>query len=394
MRAGQRWRYLAAAPLTASRALLLGRHDFRYAKMPMRADAMPLRKRINLLATGLNLVYRSTRPWGWPVHAHVELSSICNLRCPVCPTGTGRPARPRALMDVGLYERFMDEAGPRLLTASLWTWGEPLLHPDIAKAVRIARSHGVISMVSTNGQNLDDDRILADLIREPPSCLVVSLDGITDRTNSHFRVGARLAPALEGVRRLLEMKTAAAQDLPVLHMRYMVMKHNEHDMRYMVMKHNEHELPHVKGFARDHGFEMLSLRALATRGEDETEHRCRIPDDERYRAYEYDGARRLKRRDHVCQMAFTFPAVLVDGTVTACDHDLTCSHSYGRIGPDGSFADIWFGPRAAAVRHTIRDDPHAFRFCRACPYADRADRTGAVDFCDFRSAGLAAPIRT
>jgi radical SAM protein with 4Fe4S-binding SPASM domain len=349
--------------------------------MKMRAAGMPLRKRANLLSTGLNLLYRSARPWGWPVHAHIELSSICNLRCPVCPTGVGRPARPRELMPMGLYERFMADAGPYLLTASLWTWGEPLLHPQVAEAIRIARSYGVVTMVSTNGQNLSDERVLEDLVREPPSCLIVSVDGVTDETNSHFRVGARLAPALEGVRRLREMRAAAGQELPVLH------------MRYLVMKHNEHELPCLEEFARDSGFDMLSLRALATRGEDETEHRCRIPDDQRYRAYDYEGERRLKRRDHVCQMAFTFPAVLVDGTVTACDHDLTCSHAYGRIGEDGSFRDIWFGPRAREVRRAIRSKPAAFRFCRACPYADREDRSGAVELHDLRSEGRGSPIR-
>jgi MoaA/NifB/PqqE/SkfB family radical SAM enzyme len=381
MRSGRRWQYLLRAPVLASSALLRGRYDFSYARMRMRACGMPLRKRANLLATGLNLLYRRARPWGWPVHAHIELSSICNLRCPVCPTGVGRPARPRELMDIGLYERLMADAGPYLLTASLWTWGEPLLHPELAEAVRIARSHGAIPMVSTNGQNLDDERILGELIREPPSCLIVSVDGITDETNSQFRIGARLAPVLAGVRRLAELREEARQELPVLH------------MRYMVMKHNEHELPQVEEFARDSGFDMLSLRALATRGEDETEHRCRVPDGLRYRAYEYEGKRRLKRRDHVCQMAFTFPAILVDGTVTACDHDLTCSHPYGKIGPDGSFADVWFGAPARQARRTIRDDPGAFRFCRACPYADRPDRSGAVELHDFRPATRATPIR-
>lgn len=380
MNASRRWHYLARAPRIAGDILLRGRLDFRYARMQMRASAMPLRKRANLAATALNLLRRSSRPWGWPIHMHVELSSVCGLRCPVCPTGIGDPDRPRGLMDIGLFERFMAEAGPRLLTASLWTWGEPLLHPRIADAIRITRSHGVISLVSTNGQNLADERVLADLVREPPSCLIVSVDGITDETNAQYRVGARLQPVLEGVRRLAEAKRAARQELPVLH------------MRFMVMKHNEHELPLLADFAAANGFEMLSLRALATRGGDESEHRRFVPDSPRYRAYEYRDGQRVKRTDQVCQMAFAFPAVLADGTVTACDHDPTGSHAYGRLGTDGSFADIWFGARAAEVRRAIRDEPATLEFCRACPYADRPDRRGAVDMFDLRDPDHRTPI--
>jgi MoaA/NifB/PqqE/SkfB family radical SAM enzyme len=380
MRASRRWHYLSRAPVIAADLLLRGRYDFRYARMPMRASAMSLRKRANLLASGLNLMHRSPRPWGWPIHMHIELSSVCGLRCPVCPAGTGNPERPRGLMDIGLFERLMAEVGPRLLTASLWTWGEPLLHPHFADAIRITRRHGAIPLVSTNGQNLTDDRVRADLLREPPSCLIVSIDGVTEETNASYRVGARLQPILDGVRHLAEAKRAAGQDQPLLH------------MRFMVMRHNEHELPLLADFAADNGFEMLSLRALAIRGGDESEHRRLVPRSERYRAYEYRDGRRAKRTDHVCQMAFAFPAVLSDGTVTACDHDPTGSHAFGRLGGDGSFADIWFGARAVEVRRAILRDADSLGFCGACPYADRPDRRGAVDLFDLRAPGLRTPV--
>ena len=112
-----------------------------------------------------------------------------------------------------------------------------------------------------------------------------------------------------------------------------------------------------------------------------------MPDDERYRAYEYKAGERVHRPDYVCQHAFVYPAVFVDGTVTACDQDYNAQHAYGRIGPDGSFADVWFGARAAEVRHTIRDARDQFSFCAHCPLADCPTNSATIECIDLREDG-------
>jgi len=355
--------------------LARGRYDFTFDLLPIHARGMPLKKRLNLLAAGLNLLYRRSRPWAWPIHLKVELVNYCNLRCPVCPTGTGALRRPRQAMDLELLARLMEEVGPYLLRISLFVWGEPLLHPQFAEAVRIVRQYDVVPVISTNGQNLSDERVLDDLIREPPQYLTVAIDGLTDETHSRYRVGVRLEPALRGVRRLARMRRERRQELPLLH------------MRFIAMRHNERQLPQVVPFAAEHRFDMVSVGALTVRDLDRSQYRRRVPQAKRFRAYEYADGRRLKRDDFVCQQAFLFPAVFADGTVVACDDDFNGTHPYGRFGVDGSFADIWFGRRAAAVRRTIRTAREEFRFCRNCPLADRPTDTGNVEAIDLREAG-------
>ena len=371
MRSRIRWRYLARAPRILWHALR-GRYDFTFDLMPMQARAMSWRKRRNLLKCGLNLVRRRAVPWTWPLHMQVELVNYCNLRCPVCPTGAGRLARPPAAMDMALYRDLMREAGPRLLTLSLWAWGEPLLHPQFAEAVRVAREYGVNPLLSTNGQNLSDESVLEGLVEAPPTYLIVALDGLTEETYSLNRPGAKLAPVLEGVRRLVELRKQRGQDLPILH------------MRYIVTRHNQHEVARLRPFALEHEFDYLSVRSLVIIDDDESEHRARVPDDGRYRAYEYEGDARVRRQDYVCQHAFVYPAVFVDGTVVACDQDYNARHAYGRIGPDGSFADVWFGARAADVRRTIRDARETFTFCANCPLADCPTNSATIESHDLR----------
>jgi radical SAM protein with 4Fe4S-binding SPASM domain len=265
-----------------------------------------------------------------------------------------------------MFERLMKEAGPYLLTLALWAWGEPLLHPDLERILAIARQYPAATLLSTNGQNLDRGRIQDALRHEPPAYLIVAIDGLCDETNSRYRKGARLEPALEGVRALAEWKARTGARLPVLH------------CRFMAMRHNEHELAGLRQFAAGAGFDMVSIRTLSTVDSLENAHSELIPDAENLQAYACEKEGRLRRRDYVCQHAFTYPAVLADGTVVACEQDFNGVQAYGRISPATSFASVWFSERAAAIRKTIRDDPAQLSFCKSCPYADRATSSCSI----------------
>jgi MoaA/NifB/PqqE/SkfB family radical SAM enzyme len=361
-----RWRYLARAPLAAARMLARGRYDFNFDLAPMSVRMTP-RRAANALRTGLNLAYRKNVPWGWPIHMQFELTNFCNLHCPICPTGAGLLDRKAQAMDVDLFANCMNEVGPYLLTAMLWVWGEPLLHPRFADFVRIARDHRVLPVFSTNGQNLNDDAVQEGLLREPPEYVIVAIDGLTDETNSRYRVGAKLEPILAGVHRQVEARRRLNQRRPLLH------------MRYMTMRHNQHEMPNVKEFAQRHGFDMLSLRTLSIIDDDESRHRELLPDAEPYRAYQYDRDRRKARGDFVCQLPFSFPSMLADGTIVACEQDCRGTLPLGRYGPGRSFASVWYGAEAARIRKMIRDNRAAVKFCQTCPYADRSANTCSVE---------------
>lgn len=377
MRKNVRWNYLARAPRLLWDIACRGRYDFRFDMMPLHLRNMSLTKRCNLLASGLNLVYRRLRPWSWPLHMQVELTNFCNCRCPVCPTGAGTLGRDPGTMDVDVYHRLMDEAGPYLLTVLLWGWGEPLLHPQFAEFIRLTRAHDVVPIISTNGQNLHERHVQDDLLAHPPTYLIVAIDGLTDQTNSRYRVGAKLAGVLEGVARLAREKAQHGRKLPILH------------MRYMVMKHNQHERPDVERFAASHGFDQLAIRTLSIIDDETIPIADLVPDDRKYQAYDLQADRPGRRNDFICQHAFCFPGIQLDGTVVPCDQDFRGRHAIGRFGDGTSFADIWFGRAARSARRTIRRDRRQFSFCRNCPYADRKTNTCSVELARFTDADLA-----
>lgn len=359
MKKKERFRGLIRSPKLLWDILVRGKYDFTYDLMPVSLHQMSMQKRLNLLKAGFLFIHRPLTPWNWPLHMQIELTNFCNLKCPVCPIGTCEIKRIPRAMDTSLFEQLINEVGPYLLTASLWAWGEPLLHPQLVDILRIAQKYPVITLLSTNGQNLDDRAIIHAIINAPPTYLIVAIDGLTDETHSKFRVGARLEPILSGVRRLAEIKRKERLEFPILH------------MRYMVMKHNEHEVPFVKDFAQENGFDLLTLRTLSIIDSSSNIHQAFLPKAKELRAYRYEGLNRIRRGDFICQQPFWFPTVLADGTVVACEQDYNAQQSFGKLSMDMSFANLWFSSRSKIIRRMIRDAPESLSFCKNCPYADR-----------------------
>ena len=361
MRPEERRRGLLRAPKLAWDLFVRGRYDYVYDQMPIRASGMSMAKRFSLARAGANMIHRRLTPWSMPLHLQVELTNYCELRCPVCPTGSKLLNRRPTTMDLATFEKLIDEVGPYLLTLSLWAWGEPLLHPDLEKILRAARKHNVTILLSTNGQRLNRDDVLNALIREPPTYLIVAIDGLSDETNSKYRVGAKLAPALDGVRRLADMKRKSGTNLPVLH------------MRYIVMKHNQHEVPRLQEFAASNGFELVTVRTLSIIDSSSSEqvHTELIPDSETWRAYDYENGKRVRREDYICQEPFWFPTVFADGSLVPCEQDYNGQQTIGVISEKVSFRELWYSKQAARVRKVIRDNAESLSFCCNCPYKDR-----------------------
>jgi radical SAM protein with 4Fe4S-binding SPASM domain len=368
VRRQERWEYLGRAPRIARDAIARGQYRFTFDTMPMVVRGLSWPSRLNLLAAGLNLAHRRLRPWSWPLHMQVELTSFCELECPVCPTGIGKLERSSSAIDPELFEQVVGEAGPYLLTLSLWAWGEPLLYKHLERALAITARYPMTTLLSTNGQSLNSRRVQEALRPHPPTYLIVAIDGLSDETNSVYRKGARLAPALEGVRALADWKQRSGSRYPVLH------------CRFIAMRQNEHELPALREFATAAGFDMVSLRSLSIIDSASEAHQDMVPVNELLRAYRYEQGRRVHRHDFVCQHAFSFPTILADGTVVACDQDFNGQQAYGVVKKGGAFRDVWLGARASEVRRTVRDNSGEYSFCRNCAYADRP-----ISRCSFAS---------
>jgi radical SAM protein with 4Fe4S-binding SPASM domain len=134
------------------------------------------------------------------------------------------------------------------------------------------------------------------------------------------------------------------------------------------------------GFAREHQFDLLTVRTLSIIDTDapDTVHRGMIPDEAAYCAYAYEQESRVRKADFYCLEPFWFPTVFADGTVVPCEQDYNAQRQLGIIGAGHGFRSIWFAKQAREIRREIRDKGETISFCRNCPYRDRSTTDASI----------------
>ena len=99
-------------------------------------------------------------PTAHPEKIYVELTTRCNLRCPMCLKFAEGSCITEGDMDLALFERLLPSLGT-VRTLVLNGLGEPLLHPELETMVALARTalpaDGTIGFQS-NGLLLDRGR--------------------------------------------------------------------------------------------------------------------------------------------------------------------------------------------------------------------------------------------
>ena len=70
-----------------------------------------LRRIINLLLVDLQISFKRSKLYGYPPRVSIETGNVCNLRCPLCPTGQRAPDVKRGFMTFDNFKKIIDEFG-------------------------------------------------------------------------------------------------------------------------------------------------------------------------------------------------------------------------------------------------------------------------------------------
>lgn len=137
--------------------------------------------------------------------ALIEITSRCNLECPVCFADSG----PGFDLSLSQVERMLDrfvalEGKPEVVQFS---GGEPTLHPDVISMIRMANDKGIqMVMLNTNGIRIArDDAFLAGLADVRPT-VYLQFDGFSARAHELLRGSDLLSTKLEALDRLAQAK--------------------------------------------------------------------------------------------------------------------------------------------------------------------------------------------
>jgi hypothetical protein len=121
--------------------------------------------------------------------AVLEVTSRCNLRCPVCfaDSGTNPGPEPSLAEIAAWYRRVLQVNGPDIIIQL--SGGEPTLRDDLPDIIALGRSLGFsFIQVNTNGLRLAEERNYAAVLRQAGAASVfLQFDGTEDAVHRELR---------------------------------------------------------------------------------------------------------------------------------------------------------------------------------------------------------------
>ncbi|MES0363504.1 MAG: radical SAM protein [Desulfobacteria bacterium] len=162
----------------------------------------------------------------------VEVTTYCNGSCIYCPRTLMQNCSANRHMPIELFNELIPFLGHTDLVY-LQGWGEPLLNKDIFEMVRICKDRGKRVGFTTNGVLLTEDtiRMLVDLQLD---IIGISLAGTTAKTHNQIRKGTDFDQVISNLERLREIKDARNNLFPAVHLAYLMLKTNFHEIKEIV----------------------------------------------------------------------------------------------------------------------------------------------------------------
>ncbi|MBN1257425.1 MAG: radical SAM protein [Planctomycetes bacterium] len=248
----------------------------------------------------------------FPLHVDFEISSLCNLQCPMCY----RPQRKNAndgLMKLEDYKAGIEECARHKLYSIRLSWrGEPTLHPDLPEMVAFAREQGIreVSFI-TNGVRLDE-ALSRQLVEAGLGYLSVSIDGVGD-TYEKIRYPAKFNETVDRLRTLRRLRDSLGKGFPRIRTNSI----------WSAIENNPQEYFQIFSPIVD----FITIN----------------PD--------YDHTLKETQVDpnHVCQYLFQRMTIMWDGTIPLCICDKSKEIILGQLGKD-SLQDIWRGSQLNGLR--------------------------------------------
>lgn len=263
----------------------------------------------------------------YPIEIIIDPINICNLRCPLCPTGQRVSSRPLGRMSFENVQRIIDELTPWLYKIRFYNWGEPLLHPDICKMIAYATRKNIGTEMSTNLNVLDPGRAGA-LIESGLELLIISLDGADSKTYSQYRIGGDFSRVINNISALVEAKKKSGGKYPVI------------ELQFLTMKHNESQIPAMKALARELGVDSLRFGPVTINIKNKDDWRW-LPASDKMSRYSYRNKKdKIYSQRKKCEWLWRSTVINWDGTVAPCCVYEIREAEFGSL--EGKrFAEIW-----------------------------------------------------
>lgn len=153
----------------------------------------------------------------YPLLVDLELSTLCNLSCPMCYTITDEFKQKvnACLMNFSLFTKIIDEIGGKVPAIRLSLRGEPTIHPMFIECIEYAKKNGIREVSTlTNGSTLSAE-FFSKMLRAGIDWITVSVDGLTE-AYENIRKPLKFNETLSKLQEIQRIKNEACAHKPVI----------------------------------------------------------------------------------------------------------------------------------------------------------------------------------
>lgn len=322
-----------------------------------------VRKSLNIGLIGAQFfLFKSPKVRGYPFKISFDPSSICQLKCPLCPTGQGQKGRSLGRMNFEKYKKVVEEMAPWLYEIDLNNWGEPFLNKDLVGMVEFAHGKGIRTSVNTNLNVPFTGEMAKQIVNSGLDVLYISMDGITQKTYEKYRKGGNIYKVLENINLVSETKKRLGKKTPKIMWQFLVMKHNEHEMRMLEevrqkLGVDELALGNVRS---DMGKEVFTSDKEKVAGTQNW-----LPSTDSLSRYDYAKGER-KNKKNSCGFLWFVSIVNWNGSVAPCCGNYNEKFDFGNAFEKG-FKAVWNSEKYIAARTAVaKMQPQSNTVCDNC----------------------------
>jgi radical SAM protein with 4Fe4S-binding SPASM domain len=359
----------------------------------------------NYSLTAAQMVAKKSKIIGYPSHIYVDPTNVCNLRCPVCPTGCGIPGRPKGSMPLDRFKRIIDEFGKYLVSIDLFNWGEPLFNKDIYKMIAYAHKHHIVTSVSSN-LNYFPGNSAEELVSSGLDILILSIDGASQESYEKYRIGGNFSNVIENLSALIAKKKQRGSKTPYIFWQFLVMRQNEHEIEtakemairlgvdqisfdhaYLPVATREEAMRWLPKDPKHHRYNLDELEKTWT--SQEAQHQQKVPaqqeqddlpctegsaDEEQRQVSPAQPAQNIPRTDlrrrKDCFWLYNQTAINWDGSVSPCCAIYDPATDFGFLSEE-PFKKIWNNEKYRAARKfsVTGEVQGPMTICMRCPIA-------------------------
>lgn len=276
----------------------------------------------------------------YPLLVDLELSSVCNLKCPMCNlTQKDRLKKVETgFMDMDLYAKVIREISGKVYAVRLSYRGESTLHKEFIDAIRFAKKHAVkeVSFL-TNGSTLSLD-FFEQIVEAGADWITISIDGLDEEYNA-IRKPLFFAETFSKIKAIHAFKVQNKLLKPVIKIQGV----------WPAIRPNPEKYYNTLSPFVD----LVAYNPLID--------------------YLHKDLDIVYEEDFSCPQMYQRLVVGYDGQVMACANDAECEVPVGNANSQ-TIHELWHGERMRNLRevHSLNDGYRNFKPCQVCYYPRKA----------------------